>query len=68
MPGSQSLGICYADPNFDKYEYEFAEACGVDIYTTSGRCNGGIAAGLRRTGNRYHRPGTYEPDPDPAEG
>lgn len=56
---AQVLG--YTDPNFD--EYEFADACGVNIYTSSGRKNGGIAAGLRRTEGRYHRPGTYEPDP-----
>lgn len=59
---AQALG--YADPNFDEYEY--AQACGVDIYTRHGRKNGGIAAGLRRTDGCYHRPGTYSPDP--AEG
>jgi len=52
----------YADPNFD--EYEFADACGVNIYTRSGRKDGGIAAGLRRTRDgRYDRPGTYDADP-----
>ncbi len=57
---AQALG--YADPNFD--EYEFAQACGVEIHTSHGRTNGGIAAGLRRTEGRYHRPGTYSPDPE----
>lgn len=56
---AQALG--YADPNFD--EYDFAQACGVNIYTRSGRQNGGIAAGLRRTNGCYHQPGTYSPDP-----
>jgi hypothetical protein len=54
----QVLG--YSDPNFDVYE--FAEACGVDIYTRRGRRDGGIAAGLRRTSGKYHRPGTYVVD------
>lgn len=56
---AQALG--YADPNFD--EYEFAQVCGVEIFTRHGRKNGGIAAGLRRTDGRFHRPGTYYPDP-----
>lgn len=55
---AQVLG--YSDPNVD--EYEFAEACGVNIYTRSGRRDGGIAAGLRRTNGRFHRPGTYVAD------
>ena len=57
---AQALG--YADPNFD--EYEFAQACGVEIHTSHGRKDGGIAAGLRRTEGRYHRPGTYSPAPE----
>lgn len=57
---AQVLG--HADPNFN--EYEFADACGVNIYTRSGRKDGSIAAGLRRTADgRYHRPGTASPDP-----
>lgn len=61
---AQALG--YADPNFD--EYEFAQACGVNILTRSGRRDGSISAGLRKTDGRFHHPGTYEPDPvsDPA--
>jgi hypothetical protein len=60
---AQALG--YADPNFDPYE--FAEACGVNTLTKYGRRNGGITAGLRRDlAGRYHRPGTYEFDEDPA--
>jgi len=55
---AQALG--YADPNFD--EYEFAQACGVEIHTRSGQRDGGIAAGLRRTDGRYHRPGTFASD------
>jgi len=56
---AQALG--YADPNFDVYE--FAEACGVDTHTRSGRRDGGIAAGLRRgPDGRYDKPGTYSPD------
>ncbi|MBF6340812.1 hypothetical protein IU450_33695 [Nocardia abscessus] len=38
--------LWHDDPNFDPYE--FAEACGVDIYTRSGRRNGGIEMGFRR--------------------
>ncbi|MFD3596403.1 hypothetical protein ACFWU5_27090 [Nocardia sp. NPDC058640] len=34
------------DPNFQPYE--FADACGVDIYAKSGRLNGGIEMGFRR--------------------
>lgn len=58
----QVLG--YNDPgNFD--EFEFAEACGVDTRTSSGRPrSGGITAGLRIRSDggvrRYQRPGTYE--------
>ncbi|MGH3612242.1 MAG: hypothetical protein ACRDRK_06485 [Pseudonocardia sp.] len=65
--------LAHADPNFDVYEY--AEWCGVDTRTSSGRPrSGGIAAGLRRdyeTG-RYDRPGDpaswdAEPEVDPEE-
>lgn len=50
---AQVLG--YMDPNFDVYE--FAEACGVDIHTRTGRINGGIAAGTRRNEDgTYQRP------------
>lgn len=55
---AQVLG--YDDPNFDVYE--FAEACGVDIRTPSGRLNGGIAAGVRAQDGRYARPGTWSYD------
>jgi hypothetical protein len=55
--------LAYEDPNFDVYE--FAEACGVDTRTQTGRRNGGIIAGLRVAGEgRYHRPGTWQADPD----
>ena len=48
---AQVLG--HADPNFDPYE--FAEACGVDTRTPSGRPKSGvITAGLR-----YAEPGGY---------
>jgi hypothetical protein len=50
--------LAHADPNFN--EYEFAEACGVKIRTTHGRLNGGISAGLRKIGDRYCRPGTWD--------
>lgn len=54
---AQVLG--HADPNFD--EYEFAQACGVNTLTRSGRQNGGISAGLRRSADgRYCRPGTWD--------
>ena len=52
---AQVLG--YEDPNFDVYE--FAEACGVETRTRSGRLNGGIEAGVRVEGGRYARPGTW---------
>lgn len=67
---AQVLG--YNDPNFD--EYEFAEACGVDTTTPSGKPRSGhITAGLRvqqrgggpvrRFEDRvFQRPGTYEYD------
>jgi hypothetical protein len=57
---AQVLG--HADPNFN--EYEFAEACGVEIRTRHGRLNGGISAGLRKSGDRYCRPGTWDPPVD----
>ncbi|WP_329426806.1 hypothetical protein OG339_42170 [Streptosporangium sp. NBC_01495] len=50
---AQVLG--HADPNFNVYE--FAEACGVDTKTRTGRQNGGIEAGLRKNGARYQQPG-----------
>lgn len=54
---AQVLG--HADPNFD--EYEFAEACGVNTRTRSGRRDGSISAGLRRTSDgRFCRPGTWD--------
>lgn len=53
--------LAYADPNLD--EYEFAEACGVNTLTRYGRRDGSISAGLRKTDGRFHRPGTYSPDP-----
>jgi hypothetical protein len=56
---AQVLG--YQDPNFD--EYEFAEACGVDTRTASGRPKSGtIRAGLRILNGRYCRPGTWDID------
>lgn len=57
---AQVLG--YQDPNFDVYE--FAEACGVNVWTASGRLNGGIEAGVRRhsVDGAYQRPGTWEYD------
>lgn len=67
---AQVLG--YNDPNFN--EYEFAEACGVDTRTPSGRPNSGhISAGLRvqwfgdtrvlaSVERKWQRPGTYEFD------
>jgi hypothetical protein len=57
---AQVLG--HADPNFD--EYAFAEACGVKTTTTHGRQDGGIRAGLRIKGDRYCRPGTWDPPVD----
>lgn len=56
--------LAYSDPNFDVYE--FAEACGVDTKTRTGRLNGGIAAGLRRHDGRYARPGGWNFDPEPG--
>ncbi|WP_030764692.1 hypothetical protein [Streptomyces sp. NRRL F-2664] len=56
--------LAYQDPNFDVYE--FAEACGVDTRTRSGRVNGSIAAGLRSDGaGQFARPGTYDFDETP---
>ncbi|MFD3523857.1 hypothetical protein [Streptomyces sp. NPDC058653] len=55
---AQVLG--YRDPNFDVYE--FAEACGVNINTRSGRLNGSIEAGVRIHEGRYARPGTWDFD------
>lgn len=53
--------LANSDPNFDVYE--FAEACGINTFTSSGRPNGGIAAGLRQDQyGRYMRPGTWEVD------
>lgn len=52
----------YQDPNFDVYE--FAEACGLDTRTRSGRPrDGGIEAGLRFRNGRPCRPGTWDTDP-----
>jgi hypothetical protein len=54
---AQVLG--HADANFD--EYEFARACGVETLTRSGREDGGISAGLRKTADgRFCRPGTWD--------
>ncbi|MEU0971336.1 hypothetical protein ABZ357_40240 [Streptomyces sp. NPDC005917] len=51
--------LASSDPNFDVYE--FAEACGINILTSSGRRDGGIAAGLRQDAyGRYMRPGMWE--------
>ncbi|MEU8158143.1 hypothetical protein AB0B94_31195 [Micromonospora sp. NPDC048986] len=54
--------LAYNDPNFDVYE--FAEACGVDTTTPSGRPRSGhITAGLRGAaypGSGYARPGSDE--------
>lgn len=56
---AQVLG--FQDPNFDVYE--FAEACGVETRTRSGRLDGGIRAGLRINGaGQFMRPGTYDYD------
>lgn len=52
--------LAYQDPNFDVYE--FAEACGVNTLTRSGRRDGSIEAGLRCENGQYARPGTYEYD------
>jgi len=67
---AQVLG--HADPNFDAYEY--AEACGVNTRTPSGRPRSGvITAGLRfdqETG-KYDRPGgppAWDDDEDESEG
>lgn len=53
---AQVLG--YRDPNFDVYE--FAEACGVNVMTRSGRLDGGIEAGVRIQDGQYARPGTWD--------
>ncbi|MFD8531542.1 hypothetical protein ACFV0L_29390 [Streptosporangium canum] len=53
---AQVLG--HADPNFNVYE--FAEACGVDTQTRTGRQDGGIEAGLRKNGARYQQPGVLD--------
>jgi len=54
---AQVLG--FNDPNFDVYE--FAEACGVDTRTHTGRPrSGAILAGLRQRDGRYARPGTWD--------
>lgn len=67
---AQVLG--HADPNFDPYE--FAEWCGVDTRTRTGRARSGhVTAGLRtdwETGN-YDRPGGPEEvddEPTPMTG
>lgn len=53
--------LAYNDPNFNVFE--FAEACGVDTRTPSGRPQSGhITAGLRFWNGQYNRPGTYEAD------
>lgn len=52
--------LAYQDPSFDVYE--FAEACGVNTRTRSGRRDGSIEAGLRGRESRYARPGTCEYD------
>lgn len=64
--------LAHEDPNFDVFE--FAEWCGVDTRTSSGRARSGhISAGLRRneTGDGYDRPGgplawDEEPEADPG--
>ena len=56
--------LAYNDPNFNVYE--FAEACGINTLTSSGRRNHGFEAALRGINGRYDRPGTYEPDPEPS--
>ena len=53
---AQVLG--HADPNFD--EHEFAEAAGVNPYTSQGRKSGAITMGLRKVGDQYCRPGTRD--------
>ncbi|MFI6228712.1 hypothetical protein ACIBCR_15525 [Micromonospora echinospora] len=52
--------LLYNDPNLDVYE--FAEACGVDTRTASGRPrSGAITAGLRAAiGGGPARPGTFD--------
>ncbi|KFK87882.1 hypothetical protein IX27_18520 [Streptomyces sp. JS01] len=55
---AQVLG--FQDPNFDVYE--FAEACGVETRTRTGRVDGGIQAGVRLLNGRYARPGTRDYD------
>ncbi|GGK91143.1 hypothetical protein Ppa06_58460 [Planomonospora parontospora subsp. parontospora] len=50
--------LAHRDPNFDVYE--FAEACGVDTRTNTGRRDGGIEAGLRKRGDHYQQPGMLE--------
>jgi hypothetical protein len=49
--------LAYNDPNFDVVE--FADACGVNTKTTTGRTSGSIAAGLRSFAGSYAIPGTY---------
>lgn len=63
--------LAHADPNFDVYE--FAEWCGVDTHTPTGRPRSGvIAAGLRKDeSGGYDRPGgpaawDDEPEVDPG--
>ena len=64
---AQVLG--HTDPNFDVFE--FAEWCGVDTRTQSGRPRSGhIPAGLRYVGGVVARPGdpeTWDEDPYPAD-
>jgi hypothetical protein len=50
--------LAFDDPNFDLYE--FAEACGVNILTTSGQRSLAITYGLRRAKDRLCLPGTYD--------
>jgi hypothetical protein len=54
---AQVLG--YQDPSLDLFE--FAEACGVDIYTSRGEKSGYITNGVRRDEDgRYAIPGTTD--------
>lgn len=52
--------LTYEDPNIDPYE--FATACGVNVFTSRGAKSKAITEGLRRVDGRICRPGTRDVD------
>lgn len=57
--------LAYNDPNFSIHEFgEVAGALPRFLRNTDGRPSGTMTYGLRQEiDGRFHRPGTYEPDP-----